>query len=77
MRKFVVVATCMRGIVSSREPLDDAGQLAANRQLDREEALASDVVVWRKQPPRDGWRERIKEPTPYVQRLMRAAERVA
>ncbi len=51
MRRFVVIATANRGAVDPPEPLDDAGQNAANLGAHKDTQAAYSAVRYERDPP--------------------------
>ena len=61
MIRFVVVWTLRRGIVEPPEPLDDAGQRAANMEAQNDTQAAYRSVRYERDPPMTAEQEWMEE----------------
>ncbi len=61
MIRFVVVWTLRRGIVDPPEPLDDAGQRAANMEAQNDTQAAYRSVRYERDPPMTAEQEWMEE----------------
>ena len=61
MTRYVVISTMLRGVVDPPEPLDDAGQRAANMEAQNDAQAAYRSVRYERDPPLTSEQEWMEE----------------
>lgn len=72
MKRFVKVASLLRGPIEPAEVLDDDNQERAAARFDRDDAGLGEVVLWRKGMPYLDWGEASGDRRPKVSAELRS-----